>query len=228
MWKNLNLNNMKKSLLLLLTALLAASSLFAQDVDILRRKYSQVSYAKNTFKHGDNWTMKSDLAVNYSSGRIFYLHEEEVAGLIRFAIDGTWTDLTYAKYSRTLPWEGKDKAYKFHQIDYSLGVGPSVHINPIDDIFVHTYFRYAPSYSLFMGDKQIYGNYATYFVTGLSVSYNFVALGFEGRFGNCNYNSLLSAEKAAKYIEELKTNPLNLLNQKVKNVGWRVYVSFMF
>ena len=219
---------MKKSLLLLLTALLAASSLFAQDVDILRRKYSQVSYAKNTFKHGDNWTMKSDLAVNYSSGRIFYLHEEEVAGLIRFAIDGTWTDLTYAKYSRTLPWEGKDKAYKFHQIDYSLGVGPSVHINPIDDIFVHTYFRYAPSYSLFMGDKQIYGNYATYFVTGLSVSYNFVALGFEGRFGNCNYNSLLSAEKAAKYIEELKTNPLNLLNQKVKNVGWRVYVSFMF
>ena len=219
---------MKKSLLLLLTALLAASSLFAQDVDILRRKYSQVSYAKNTFKHGDNWTMKSDLAVNYSSGRIFYLHEEEVAGLIRFAIDCTWTDLTYAKYSRTLPWEGKDKAYKFHQIDYSLGVGPSVHINPIDDIFVHTYFRYAPTYSLFMGDKQIYGNYATNFVTGLSVSYNFVALGFEGRFGSCNYNSLLSAEKAAKYIEELKTNPLNLLSQKVKNVGWRVYVSFMF
>ena len=219
---------MKKSLLLLLTALLTASSLFAQDVDILRRKYSQVSYAKNTFKHGDNWTMKSDLAVNYSSGRIFYLHEEEVAGLIRFAIDGTWTDLTYAKYSRTLPWEGKDKAYKFHQIDYSLGVGPSVHINPIDDIFVHTYFRYAPTYSFFIGDKQIYGNYATNFVTGLSVSYNFVALGFEGRFGSCNYNSLLSAEKAAEYIDQLKTNPLNLLSQKVKNVGWRAYVSFMF
>lgn len=218
---------MKKSLLLLLTALLTASSLFAQDVDILRRKYSQVSYAKNTFKHGD-WVMKSDFAINYSNGRTFYLHEEEVAGLIRFAIDGTWTDLTYAKYLRNLPVDSKNKTYKFHQIDYSLGVGPSVHINPIDDIFVHTYFRYAPTYSFFIGDKQIYGNYATNFVTGLSVSYNFVALGFEGRFGNCNYNSLLSAEKAAQYIEELKTNPLNLLTQKVKNVGWRVYVSFMF
>lgn len=218
---------MKKSLLLLLTALLAASSLFAQDVDILRRKYSQVSYAKNTFKHGD-WVMKSDFAINYSNGRTFYLHEEEVAGLIRFAIDGTWTDFTYAKYLRNLPVDSKNKAYKFHQIDYSLGVGPSVHINPIDDIFVHTYFRYAPTYSFFIGDKQVYGNYATNFVTGLSVSYNFIALGFEGRFGNCNYNSLLSAEKAAQYIEELKTNPLNLLSQKVKNVGWRVYVSFMF
>lgn len=219
---------MKKSLLLLLTALLAASSLFAQDVDILRRKYSQVSFAKNTFKHGDNWTLESDLAVNYSSGRIFYLHEDEVAGLIRFAIDGTWTDLTYAKYSRTLPWDGKDKAYKFHQIDYSLGVGPSVHINPVDDLYVHTYFRYAPTYSFFMGDKQVYGNYATNFVTGLSVSFNFVAVGFEGRFGSCEYKSLVSAEKAAEYIEQLKTNPLNQLTEKVKNRGWRVYVSFMF
>ncbi len=218
---------MKKSLLLLLTALLAASSLFAQDVDILRRKYSQVSYAQNTFKHG-KWEMKSDFAVNYSSGRIFYLHEDEVAGLIRFAIDGTWTDLTYAKYSRTLPWDGKDKAYKFHQIDYSLGVGPSVHINPVDDLYVHTYFRYAPTYSFFMGDKQVYGNYATNFVTGLSVSFNFVAVGFEGRFGSCEYKSLVSAEKAAEYIEQLKTNPLNQLTEKVKNRGWRVYVSFMF
>ena len=81
---------MKKSLLLILTALLAASSLFAQDVDILRRKYSQVSYAKNTFKHGD-WVMKSDFAINYSNGRTFYLHEEEVAGLIH-------TQSTHAHY----------------------------------------------------------------------------------------------------------------------------------
>ena len=219
---------MKKGLLLLLTVLLTASAVSAQDVDILRRKYSQVSFAKNTFKHGDKWTLESDLAVNYSSGRIFYLHEDEVAGLIRFAIDGTWTDLTYAKYSRTLPWDGKDKAYKFHQIDYSLGVGPSIHINPVDDLYVHTYFRYAPTYSFFMGDKQVYGNYATNFVTGLSVSFNFVAVGFEGRFGSCEYKSLVSAEKAAEYIEQLKTNPLNQLTEKVKNRGWRVYVSFMF
>ena len=218
---------MKKGLLLLLTVLLTASAVSAQDVDILRRKYSQVSYAKNTFKHGD-WKMKSDLAVNYTNGRTFYLHEEEVIDLIRFAIDGTWTDLTYAKYSRNLPWEGKNKAYKFHQIDYSLGVGPSVHINPVDDLYVHTYFRYAPTYSLFMGDKQVYGNYATNFVTGLSVSYSFIALGFEGSFGNCNYDSLLSAKKAAEYIDQLKTNPLNQLTQKVKNHGWRVYVAFMF
>jgi hypothetical protein len=73
---------MKKGLLLLLTSLFAVSSLFAQDVDILRRKYSQVSYGKNTFIH-NNWKMKSDFAVNFTSGRTFYLHEDEVAGLIR-------------------------------------------------------------------------------------------------------------------------------------------------
>lgn len=218
---------MKKSLvLLLLTSLIAISSVMAQDVDILRRKYSQISWGKNTFVHDKNWTMKSDLSINYTHGRTFYLHEEEVAGLIRFAIDGTFTDLTYSKYSR--PIEGVKKPYKFHQIDYSLGVGPSVHVNPWDDLYVHTYFRYAPTYSLFMGDKQVYGNYATNFVTGLSISYNFIAIGFEGRFGSCNYDSLLSAKKAAEYIEQLKTNPANLLSQKVKNRGWRVYVSFMF
>ena len=218
---------MKKGLLLLLASLFAASSVFAQDVDILRRKYSQVSFGKNTFIH-NNWKMKSDFAINYTNGRTFYLHEDEVAGLIRFAIDGTWTEFTYAKYTRPLPVEGKTKGYKFHQIDYALNVGPSVHINPIEDVFVHTYFRYAPAYSLFMGDKQVYGNYATYFVTGLSVSYNFIALGFEGRFGNCNYDSLISAKKAAEYIEQLKTNPLNQITDKVKHRGWRVYVSFMF
>lgn len=214
---------MKKGLLLLLTSVFAVSSLFAQDVDILRRKYSQVSYGKNTFIH-NNWEMKSDFAVNFTSGRTFYLHEDEVAGLIRFAIDGTWTDFTYAKYTRPLLVDGKNNNYKFHQVDYALNVGPSVHINPIDDVFVHTYFRYAPAYSLFMGDKQIYGNYATYFVTGLSVSYNFIALGFEGRFGNCDYNNIASAKR----IEQFKPNEENVLNAKVKHRGWRVYLSFMF
>ena len=214
---------MRKGLLLLLALLFAASSLSAQGVDILRRKYSQVSFGKNTFIHND-WKMKSDFAINYTNGRTFYLHEDEVAGLIRFAVDGTWTDFTYSKYTRPLLVEGKNNNYKFHQVDYALNVGPSVHINPIEDIFVHTYFRYAPAYSLLMGDKQIYGNYATYFVTGLSVSYNFIALGFEGRFGNCDYNNIASAKR----IEKFKPNEENIISDKVKHRGWRVYVSFMF
>lgn len=214
---------MKKGLLLLLTSLLVASSLYAQDTDILRRKYSQISFGKNTIKH-DNWKLKSDFAINYTNGRIFYLHDEEVAGMVRFAIDGTWTDFTYAKYTRTLPVEGKNKSYKFNQFDYALNIGPSAHIEPIDDIIVHTYFRYAPAYSLLTGDKQIYGNYATYFVTGFSVSYDFIALGFEGRFGNCNYNNIASAKR----IEQFKPNPENVLSERVKHRGWRVYLSFMF
>ena len=214
---------MKKGLLLLLTSLLVASSLYAQDTDILRRKYSQISFGKNTIKH-DNWKLKSDFAINYTNGRIFYLHDEEVAGMVRFAIDGTWTDFTYAKYTRTLPVEGKNKSYKFNQFDYALNIGPSAHIEPIDDIIVHTYFRYAPAYSLLTGDKQIYGNYATYFVTGFSVSYDFIALGFEGRFGNCNYNNIASAKR----IEQFKPNPENVISERVKHRGWRVYLSFMF
>ena len=214
---------MKKGLLLILMSLLTASALYAQDVDILRRKYSQVSFGKNTFKL-DDWKMKSDFAINYTNGRTFYLHEDEVAGLIRFAIDGSWTDLTYAKYTRPLVVEQKQNNYKFHQLDYALNVGPSVHINPIEDVFVHTYFRYAPAYSLFMGDKQIYGNYATYFVTGLSVSYNFIALGFEGRFGNCNYQNIASAKR----IKQFQPNEENVISERVKHRGWRVYVSLMF
>ena len=214
---------MKKGLLLLLVSLLAVTATYAQDVDILRRKHSQISFGKNTIKHGD-WKLKSDFAVNYTNGRIFYLHDEEVAGMVRFAIDGMWTDLTYAKYTRTLPVDGKKKDYKFNQFDYALNIGPSAHINPIDDVYVHTYFRYAPAYSLLTGDKQIYGNYATYFVTGFSVSYDFIALGFEGRFGNCNYNNIASAKR----IEQFMPNPDNVISKRVRHRGWRVYLSLMF
>ena len=215
---------MRRALLLVVFTLFATSTLFAQDTDILRRKYSQVSFGKNTIKNDDWGKLKSDFAFNYTNGRIFYLHEDEVIGLIRFGIDATWTDLTYAKYTRTLPVNEVNKDYKFHQLDYALNVGPSAHINPIDDVYVHTYFRYAPAYSLLAGDKQIYGNYATYFVTGLSVSYNFIALGFEGRFGNCNYNNIASAKR----IKQFQPNPENVLTERVKHRGWRVYLSLMF
>lgn len=210
---------MKKGLLLFLVSLFAVTVVSAQDLE----KYSQISYGKNTIKL-DDWKMKSDFAINYTNGLTFYVHEEEIIDLLRFAIDATWTDFTYAKYTRTLPLEGKNKDYKFHQFDYALNVGPSAHINPIDDVYVHAYFRYAPAYSLLTGDKQIYGNYATYFVTGISVSYSFIALGFEGRFGNCNYKNLASAKR----LEELMPHPDNVIDQRVKHRGWRVYMSFMF
>ena len=215
---------MKKGIILLLVSLFALSAAYADGADVLRRKYSQVSIGRNTIKN-DQWgKLKSDIALNYTNGRTFYLHEDEIIDMIRFGIDGTWTDLTYAHYTRTLPVEDKNKGYKFNQFDYALNVGPSAHIEPIDDVLVHTYFRYAPAYSLLFGDKQVYGNYATYFVTGLSVSYNFIALGFEGRFGNCNYSNLVSAKR----LESLKPNPENVLTERVKHRGWRFYISFMF
>ena len=215
---------MKKGIILLLVSLFAVSAVYADGADVLRRKYSQVSIGRNTIKN-DQWgKLKSNIALNYTNGRTFYLHEEEIIDMIRFGIDGTWTDLSYARYTRTLPLDGKFKEYKFNQLDYALNVGPSVHINPIDDVYVHAYFRYAPAYSLLFGDKQVYGNYATYFVTGLSVSYNFISLGFEGRFGNCYYNNLASAKR----IKQLKAHPDNVLSERVKHRGWRLYVSLMF
>ena len=214
---------MKKGLLLLLVSLFTITAVYADDADILRRKYKQLSFGQNTFKH-DGWKMKSDIEFNYTAGRTFYLHEEEIAGMVRFGIDGSWTDFTYARYTRTLPVNDRKKDYKFNQFDYALNVGPSAHINPIDDLNVHVYVRYAPAYSLLSGDKQLYGNYATYFLTGISVSYNFISLGFEGRFGNCYYTNLASAKR----IKQLKAHPDNVLSERVKHRGWRLYVSLMF
>ena len=214
---------MKRGLLLLFVSLFAISALYAGDTDVLRRKYSQVSIGRNTFKH-DGWKMKSNISLNYTNGRTFYLHEDEIIDMIRFGIDGTFTDLTYSRYTRTLPFEGKNKDYKFNQFDYALNVGPSAHINPIDDVYVHVYFRYAPAYSLLFGDKQVYGSYATYFLSGLSASYNFISVGFEGRWGNTLYNNYISAKR----LEKLKPNEGTILTERVKHRGWRFYVSFMF
>ena len=69
------------------------------------------------------------------------------------------------------------------------------------------------------------GNYASFFVTGLSVSYGVIGLGIEKRWGKCRYKEFGGGEDEYGdygYAEEPYDTP------KLKTSGLRAYVNFRF
>ena len=111
---------------------------------------------------------KSDFGVSLAFGKTYYLHKKPLLNMIKFGIDATWFDISYAKYSEPDAY-ANDGAYTraygdyggydyddeedidlgIHQIDASMHVGPSITVNPIGDLKVAAYFHYVPTYSMY-------------------------------------------------------------------------------
>ncbi len=216
---------MTRKILLILTALLFCSAGYSQDQESydssyekeqkyykLRNKYRNISFVSMTMERDGMSALKSNYGASLTTGKTYYLHRKPIAGMIRFGIDATWFDATYTSYIKN---EGTESR-QCHQAELGVHVGPSITVNPIANLNVHGYFRYAPNYSAqYMGDA-IYMGYGSYFIGGGAVSYGIIGLGFEARFGSCNYKGF--------NIEEIEAAPLT--NTKFK--GWRAYISFRF
>lgn len=150
-----------------------------------------------------------------SVGQSFILHDEPVARMLRFGIDGTFLDLNYVYH------KPKSDALTpaIHQAEAGLGVGPAIHVNPFAELGIHAYFRFNPSFSAMyvkydsdtIDDTGYYG-YATYFTTGAAVSWNLVSFGVEARWG-----------KGANLHEWESDNKM-----KLDNSGIRAYFGFRF
>jgi hypothetical protein len=216
---------MKKVLLFILAFATALGSVDAKnkndeggEIEIkdparFRPKYRNISFSSQAIGL-DGSSVKgpaSDFGVAFTTGRSYIVHPNPVAGMLRFGIDATWTDLNYGN------WD------KVHKLDVALGVGPGIHINPVDKLGIHTYFRYNPTATL-MADidgknTNIMLGYSTYFTTGGAVSWGVISLGAEARFGGGELTSMKAGD------EELE-----LIQSKVKHKmsGYRVYVSFRF
>lgn len=182
----------------------------------LRKKYINLSFVNMTMKQDGLPNLKSNYGAAFTVGRTFYLHKHPIAGMLRFGIDAIWFDLNYANYKieHITHW-GTDE-YDYHQGEISMHVGPSVVLNPVSKLNIHAYFRYAPTFSALYADDTFYGNYATLFVGGGSVSYGVIGLGIESRFGSCDYKEFGADEEEGSGT--LKT----------KLTGWRAYVTFRF
>lgn len=194
-----------------------------KDNSRFRGKYRNLSFASQSMTiDGTSGVLKKGIGGAFVSGRTYTLHKKPVAGMIRFGIDATWTDLQYTNYryneAMTAILGGKAQ---IHQLTYSLGVGPSVNVNPISQLWVHLYFRYAPTLGFMFqsaGDElNIYYGFNNYFVGGGAVSWGVISLGAEAHWGGGNYTIIGGGD------EGFQTS-----KAKIKTNGYRVFVSFRF
>lgn len=228
---------MKKTVLLLALALAGAQVVSAQRVEIdgvssremynhEQRSLVNTGYTNLSFvvqKMVDPLTgvksETSDWGAAIAKGRTFVLHRRPIARMIYFGLDANWVDLNYAHYNMSV--SGRTKS-QILQADISvLGLGPSVHVMPVEKLGIHAYFRVLPTYGAYanrVGGEFLYvmGGLYPAFTTGGAVSWGAISLGAEARWGTADYEQLTDDED------------FNVLEGKLKTSGLRAYVSLRF
>lgn len=216
-----------------------------------RAKYFNIGYVKQNLSEtgGDEFKLKSEFGASMSWGHTYYLHKKPLLGMIKFGLDASWVDMSFAKYStinlenslgtRSI-WDGndydEDEDYDedldldlklgYYQLEIGMSVGPSVTVNPIDHLKVNAYFHFTPSASMIFLDDNISTSYASFFNVGAAVSYKFISIGVEKRWGSANYNSLSLDEFDSE--EDLETDLFLSSKKKMKTSGLRAYISFRY
>lgn len=226
---------MKKAWILFLLGLLITTQAAAQEVPSLRKKYINLGFSNLEMKQDGFPTLKSNFGGSFTVGRTYFVHKKPVAGMLRFGIDATWVDLNYTNYKIEYRYneqqsydyeygdEEESNTASFHQAEIGVQVGPSVTLSPIAKLNVHTYLRYAPSFSALYANDAFRGGFASYFVGGGAVSYGVIGVGVEARFGSCKYSTFGGGDEDSEYEDEGSKNA-----PKSKFSGMRVYVSFRF
>lgn len=113
-----------------------------------------------------------------------------------------------------------DNASAQYKIEAGMQFGPSIWVNPIGDLMIQAYFHYAPTFSILLDDElSYYSSYASFFNSGVTLSYKAIGFGLEARWGTSTY----SQEVYNEALEDFETQ-----NMKWKTKGMRVFLSFRF
>lgn len=220
---------MKKLLLCLFLFSCAAGYAGAQEIPEKpekprpHRKYVNFGFSMPELRIPDLPVVKSNYGASFTVGRTYFMHRRPIAGMLRFGLDATWLDINYANYTFEFHEEEYEpESMNLHQAELAMQVGPSISINPVGKLNIHTYFRYAPTFSGLYGGNEFLSNYATVFVGGGAVSYGKIGLGVEARFGDCRYKNLFGGG------EEESDGEASGGVQKTAFSGLRVYLSIRF
>ncbi len=181
-----------------------------------KKNYINLSFANSTIDMNGIQPLKSNYGASFSIGRTFFLHHDPIWGFLSFGLDATWIDLTYTNYQVKHITHWGTGNYQYHQGEISIHAGPSVTINPVRKLNIHAYFRYAPSLSGLYREDSFSIGYGSFHIGGASISYGSIGLGFEARFGNCDYH-----EKRPDDTEETSSC-------QARHNGWRAYITFRF
>lgn len=198
--------------------------------------YLNLSYALQSLK-SDHVDLKSDLAFAMTIGKTYSLHKKPIAGIMKFGLDWSYIDISFAKYpdfmtsgnTPTLPEIGLVNL-GIMQIEAGMGVGPSLTFNPAEQLKMCLYFHVTPSYSMMMQNHELYHHYATFFSVGLSISYKVISIGVENRWcGATNYGEV--AMRRLNDIYDVNGNfqdPFESFGVKMKTTALRLYAGFRF
>lgn len=217
-----------------------------------RAKYFNIGYITNqtlTDKVDAEAEWKSDFGVSLTFGKTYYLHKKPLLNMIKFGIDATWFELSYAKYSEpdvfaeggsyTRAYNDYSSGYEdyyeedfdlgIHQIDASMHVGPSVTVNPVGDLKVAAYFHYVPTYSMVVIDDSFGHGYVSNFAFGASVAYKAISVGIEHRWAKkATYNGLSFDEEGMDYDVPDFEDVIESDKWKMKSKSFRVFLSFRY
>lgn len=214
-----------------------------------RSKYFQFGYMNQTLNNQDipDLKWKSDFGVSLSFGRTFYLHRKPLFNMLKFGLDATWMDISYAKYSQPEGWgkepfgpseqfypdeDGEDIDLGVHQVELGLHVGPSITLNPVSHLKVSGYFHFIPSGSIIIMNDEANASYVSNFAIGGAIAYKAVSLGIESRWGKAKYNSFSVDEDAidTDNVEEdfNLDNALVSGKNRMKTKSVRFYLTFRF
>ena len=216
-----------------------------------RAKYFNIGYITNqtlTDKVDAEAEWKSDFGVSLTFGKTYYLHKKPLLNMIKFGIDATWFELSYAKYSEPDAY-ANDGAYTraygdyggydyddeedidlgIHQIDASMHVGPSITVNPIGDLKVAAYFHYVPTYSMLVIDDSFGHGYVSNFAFGASVAYKAISFGIEHRWAKkATYNGLSFDDEGIDYEDPAFDDVIQSDKWKMKSKSFRIFLSFRY
>ena len=198
-----------KFLVIIFLILSIVRNVNAQDNEP-RAKYLNLNYMKATMESG-GVKVKSDYSAGLTAGRTFYVHKNPLAGMIRIGIDWSYLDLNFSQFSNEYIDEEYVDEYKNYKIEAGMQVGPSVTISPVQNLHFNAYARFAPCYSGMVDSdfEKVSSAYASFFVTGASVSYSVISLGLENRWGTTTYKE-------------------DGVSSDIKMSGPRFYLSFRF
>lgn len=99
-----------------------------------RKKYLNIAYVSQSLKDKqDGGKLKSDFGVSLVRGKTYYLHAKPLWGMVKIGIDWTQVDLNYVKYKDiVIDTPDGESSLTTHQFEYSMHIGPSITVNPVD------------------------------------------------------------------------------------------------
>lgn len=216
-----------------------------------RKKYFSFMIGSQTLKNQDEgykYKSQTSLALQWDWFHIRF-HKKPIAKMVMIGFDIAF-DANYTKYKDIENLENDNSEDRgsilddaglgdldMMQIDAGLALGPIVEVAPFsytDNAARHlkafVYYHMAPSYSGVIIDEEVYSAFNMFHGIGFGLTWKWVSLGYEYRFGSAKYDNFSIDEDEVSY-DESGVNVDDVIQKdkvKLKTTMNRFFIRFNF